>query len=76
MRTKRDIVVTIEEIKEQDYHNDPAAINVVFDGLPDALTPFLDNYSNEEKLESPHTILQSICRMQAILDNPKNSDVV
>ena len=38
--------------------------------------PFLDNYSNEEKLESPHTILRSICHMQAILDNPKNSDVV
>ena len=76
MRTKRDITVTIEEIKEQDDHNDLASTDVRFDGLPDDLTPFLDNYSNEEKLESPHTILRSICRMQAILDKPKNSDVV
>ena len=73
MRTKRDITVTVEEIKEQD---DLASTDVLFDGLPEDLTPFLDNYSNEEKLESPHTILRSICRMQAILDKPKNSDVV
>ena len=63
VRTKRDIIVTIEEIKAEGDQNDPGATTVVFEGLPDALMPFLDNYSNEEKLESPHTILRSICRM-------------
>ena len=51
------IVITIEESGEDGQ--------VSYAGLPEELQEFLFNYSNEELLQDPESVLQSIVRMQA-----------
>ena len=40
--------------------------DVIFEGLPQQLKPYLHNYSKEELLHESRTVLQSICRIDAV----------
>ena len=48
-------MITIEESKEDG--------GVKFEGLPEDLAQYLFNYSDEELLQDPVTVLRSIIRM-------------
>ena len=63
-------MVTIEEVKQEE------GVSVVFQDLPEALQPYLSNYSNEELIENPHMVLRSICRIQAVNDNAGDTNVI
>lgn len=40
---------------------------ITFAGLPEPLLPFLESYSSEEILESPHEVLLGVCRIYAAI---------
>ena len=72
IRSEEVITVTIEEVK-QDEGGDTV---VQYRDLPEALQVHLENYSKEELLLTPHMVLRSICRIQAIVDNPEDANVL
>ena len=71
IETEAEQIIEISEVYEeqkgdrsenQEYEDG----DVVFEGLPVQLKPYLQNYTKEELLLDPRTVLQSICRIDAV----------
>ena len=62
-------VHTVTIVEESDEAN---GTQVLYNGLPEELKEYLVNYSSDELLQNPLTVLRSIIRMQAMITGGMN----